>query len=193
MKEARKIIDACYERAVHDAPQTKKPIISAMIETTKITRDAEKLRQVIRNADEASIGGNDLSNEEAEVDRFDQKAKEGKFGVAFHPNFIASVQRISEIGREEGKPISMCGDCASQPELLPLWIAMDIKPVVLGDSVYEIRERARQLDRTECQELVQDLLELKSSRGIYNRIQAFEQEHFGDPDQTHEPDHQEPT
>ncbi len=192
MKDARKIIDACYDSVAKDAPHTKKPVISSMVETTKITRDTDKLRLVIRNSDEASIGGNDLSNEEAEVDRFDKHAKKGKFSPSFHPNFIAAVYKTAEIGREEGKPISMCGDCASNPELLPLWIAMDIKPVVLGDAVYEIRERARQLDRSECKELVDDLLEMKSSRGVYNKIQAFEQDHFGDPDISPEPDQQEP-
>ncbi len=172
------ILQSSIDDLKDEMPQVGRPSLCSMVETTALTHHKKKLKEVIKLSDEISIGGNDLSNEEANVDRYNASESKSKYAPIFHPNFIKAVNETGEICKKEDTACSMCGDCASDLDFLPLLIAMDIKPVVLGDMTYDIRERAKHLDRSECQELLADVLEMKSSKGVHDKLMAFSEKHF---------------
>lgn len=182
VKLARKIINDVFQDMKKDnhllsAP----PPLFSMVETQALTRDRKELERVIKISDGISIGGNDLSCELAGVERYGDSSKKGGVLPIYNPEFIRKLSDISELSMKHGKEVSMCGDCASDLDFVPVLVSMGIKPVVLGAMTYDIRDRIKEMDIPQTKEMVEGLKELKTSKAVHNRIAKFADEHFSVP------------
>ena len=70
-----------------------------------------------------SIGTNDLTGEVLGLDRRDPAAKPA---LAAHPRVLALIARIADAGRRAGIPVSVCGDSAADPLVLPLLLGLGV-------------------------------------------------------------------
>ncbi len=182
VKQVRKIVNDVFDEMKADnhllsAP----PPIFSMIETEHLTRNPKELEKVIKLSDGISIGGNDLSCELAGVERYGDSSKKGGVLPIYNPEFVQKLSDISELSMKHGKEVSMCGDCASDLDFVPVLVAMGIKPVVLGAMTYDIRDRIQEMNIPQTKEMVEGIKELKTSKGVYNRITKFADEHFSAP------------
>jgi phosphocarrier protein FPr/phosphocarrier protein len=69
-----------------------------------------------------SIGTNDLTGQVLGLDRRDPAAKPA---LAAHPRVLALIGQVAEAGRRAGIPVSVCGDSAADPLVLPLLMGLD--------------------------------------------------------------------
>jgi phosphoenolpyruvate-protein kinase (PTS system EI component) len=47
--------------------------------------------------------------------------------VAYHPAVLRALSRIAEAARRQNKPLSMCGDMAGDPRLLPFLLGIGLR------------------------------------------------------------------
>ena len=92
-----------------------------MIETPAAVLIADRLAEVSAFF---SIGTNDLTQYTMAVDRGNARLAD-RF-TPHHPSIVRQLQRVVEVGREAGLPVSVCGEMASEPLSAVLLIGLGI-------------------------------------------------------------------
>jgi phosphotransferase system, enzyme I, PtsP len=103
-------------------PHHAAPALGAMVEVPAVVEIAEELA---READFLSIGTNDFVQYLLGVDRMNEQ-------VAYayrpeHPSVLRSLKRITDAAGRAGKEISVCGEMAHDPDLLPFLLGIGIR------------------------------------------------------------------
>lgn len=95
-----------------------------------------QVSEILSQADFASIGSNDLTQYFFAVDR------NNELGASdFNPDqpvFWALLQSLVEAAQNSGKPLSLCGELASDPKFVPRLIAIGIKSVSVSPRAISI-------------------------------------------------------
>ena len=95
-----------------------------------------------------SIGTNDLTGQVLELDRRDPAAKPA---LAADPRVLALIARVAEAGRQAGISVSVCGDSAADPLVLPLLIGLGVNTLsVPAARVQRVRTWLAGLDTSAC-------------------------------------------
>jgi len=97
------------------------PAVGAMVELPAAVLVAHELA---READFLSIGTNDLVQYILAVDRTDDRVAD--WYVPWHPAVLRAVKMVADAAISAGRPLSVCGDMACDPVLLPVLIGMGI-------------------------------------------------------------------
>jgi phosphoenolpyruvate-protein kinase (PTS system EI component) len=99
-------------------------------------------------ADFFSIGTNDLTGQVLRIGRGDPAARPA---LAAHPQVLALVHRVTEAARRAGISVSVCGDAAADPLVLPLLIGLGVDTLsVPAARVAAVRAWIAQLDTAAC-------------------------------------------
>jgi len=95
-----------------------------------------------------SIGTNDLTGQVLGLDRRDPTAKPA---LAADPRVLALIARVAEAGRQAGISVSVCGDSAADPLVLPLLIGLGVTTLsVPAARVQRVRTWLAGLDTSAC-------------------------------------------
>jgi phosphoenolpyruvate-protein kinase (PTS system EI component) len=95
-----------------------------------------------------SIGTNDLTGQVLGLDRRDPAAKPA---LAADPRVLALIARVAEAGRQAGISVSVCGDSAADPLVLPLLIGLGVNTLsVPAARVQRVRTWLAGLDTSAC-------------------------------------------
>jgi signal transduction protein with GAF and PtsI domain len=77
------------------------------------------------------------------------------------------LKRLVDAAAFAGKPLSICGEIASDPQLLPLLIGLGFKDLSVDIRLLpQVEESAAGLDVAACKQLAQDCLKAKTSRDV---------------------------
>jgi phosphoenolpyruvate-protein kinase (PTS system EI component) len=118
-----------------------------------------------------SIGTNDLTGDVLGLGRRDQAAGPA---LAAHPRVLALVKRIAEAGQAAGITVSVCGDSAADPRVLPLLVGAGVATVsVPAASVGTIRSWIPKLNAAQCAELTQRALQASSAAEVWDLVPAL--------------------
>ena len=122
-----------------------------MIELPSAVEVAEELAT---EADFLCVGTNDLIQYILAVDRTNESIAD--YYVPHHPAVLRSLKRVAVAGQAHGTPVSLCGDMASDPAMIPFLIgigierlSMDIRRIPTVQQVVtgiDAAEAARQAD-----------------------------------------------
>jgi phosphoenolpyruvate-protein kinase (PTS system EI component) len=95
-----------------------------------------------------SIGTNDLTGQVLGLDRRDPAAKPA---LAADPRVLALIARVADAGRQAGIGVSVCGDSAADPLVLPLLIGLGVNTLsVPAARVQRVRTWLAGLDTSAC-------------------------------------------
>jgi phosphoenolpyruvate-protein kinase (PTS system EI component) len=115
-----------------------------------------------------SIGTNDLAGDVLGLDRSDQAAGPA---LAAHPRVLALIERVADAGRQAGIPVSVCGDSAADPLVLPLLIGAGVDTVsVPAARVQRVRSWLARLDTAACAELVTRALRAGTAEEVWGLV-----------------------
>ena len=121
------------------------PPIGAMIELPEAVDSADEL------AGEAgffSIGSNDLTSQILRLDRRDPAVSPA---LAAHPRVLQAIARTVSAAHRRGLKVSVCGDAAAHPLVIPLLIGLGCDVLSVAPAALdETRVRIRRLDAREC-------------------------------------------
>jgi phosphotransferase system enzyme I (PtsI) len=107
------------------------PPLGIMVETPAAAIAADLI-----DADFYSIGSNDLTQYVMAAAR-DSGGRVARLNDPAHPAVIRLIERVVAHGRARGKPVSLCGDMASDPALAPILLdaglrRISVAPASLG-------------------------------------------------------------
>lgn len=114
-----------------------------------------------------SIGTNDLIQYTCVADRMNNHV--GHLYSAYQPAVLRSIRMVVEAAHNKGISVSICGEAASDPYLLPLWIQLEIdKLSVTPSKILDMRYRLKQLKKEECDNL--DILSKTDKEAVQNYL-----------------------
>lgn len=131
---------------------------------------ALNLEALAREADFLSVGTNDLVQYLFAVDRSDASLM--KASHEWHPATLRLLERIAQGGQLAGRPVSVCGEMASRPKLLPLLLGLGFDSFSVAPSaVAEVRATLAALGAEACRGLVQKALQASTSSEVEHLLE----------------------
>ena len=110
--------------------------VGVMIEVPSAALTADLLA---READFFSIGTNDLIQYCLAVDRTDDRVSQ--LYQPLHPAILRTLRLIARVGRRRGIPVSLCGEMAADPALLPLLVGLGLTEFSMNASAIPLAKR----------------------------------------------------
>jgi phosphoenolpyruvate-protein kinase (PTS system EI component) len=118
-----------------------------------------------------SIGTNDLTGDVLGLGRRDQAAGPA---LAAHPRVLTLVKGVAEAGARSGITVSVCGDSAADPLVLPLLIGAGVTTVsVPAARVPTVRSWISRLSAAECAKLTARALLASSAAEVWDLVPAL--------------------
>ena len=143
------------------------PPLGIMVELESTAKNASVFASAV---DFFSIGTNDLTGDVLGLGRRDPEAGPG---LAAHPRVLALVKGVAKAGREAGITVSVCGDAAADPRVLPLLIGAGIKTVsVPAARVATVRSKISNLNFLSCKQLTERALLASSAAEVWDLVPA---------------------
>jgi phosphotransferase system enzyme I (PtsI) len=143
--------------------QPKTPVkLGVMIEvpSAALTMDG-----ILPEIDFVSIGTNDLIQYLLAVDRVNQEVA-GLYDP-YHPAVLRMINFIIQAARKKGKPVSICGEMASDPEMVPFLVGIGVDILSVSPRMFlRIKNTLRNLNFKDCSNLAQAAILLTSSGEI---------------------------
>jgi phosphoenolpyruvate-protein kinase (PTS system EI component) len=144
------------------------PPLGIMVELESTAKNAAVFASAV---DFFSIGTNDLTGDVLGLGRRDPDAGPG---LAAHPRVLALVKGIAKAGREAGISVSVCGDAAADPRVLPLLIGAGVKTVsVPAARVATVRSNISKLNFLSCKQLTERALLASSAAEVWDLVPAL--------------------
>jgi phosphoenolpyruvate-protein kinase (PTS system EI component)/YHS domain-containing protein len=133
-----------------------------MIEVPSAAWNCSELLEIV---DFASVGTNDLMQYFFAVGRDDAHISQSL--RAQDPVALRMLKRLVEAAASAGKPLSICGEIASDPQLLPLLIGLGFQDLSVDIRLLpQVEASAAGLDVAACEQLAQECLTAKTSREV---------------------------
>jgi phosphotransferase system enzyme I (PtsI) len=129
--QTREIFATCLAELKREGRKAAMPPLGIMVETPAAAIAIDQL-----DADFYSIGSNDLTQYVMAAAR-DASGAVAKLNDPRHPAVLRLIAQVVRHGRDSGKPVSLCGDMASDTQLLALLLEaglrkISVAPAALG-------------------------------------------------------------
>ena len=126
--EAREILRECAaELKEEDTAHIEDPSVGAMVELPSLI---EVINEISKEADFLCIGTNDLIQYLLGVDRTNSEISH--LYIAHHPSVFRVLNRIITSARKNDCDISICGEIAADPQMLPFLVGSGIRKISLN-------------------------------------------------------------
>jgi phosphotransferase system enzyme I (PtsI) len=164
VREAKSILErAKLDLASKNIPFYKNIQLGIMIETPASVLISAFLAN---EADFFSIGTNDLTQYTLAVDRGNPKVE--KLYSSFHPAVLRSVRMVIQAAKYAGIPVGMCGEAASDPLLIPLFLAFGLQEFSVNpSSVLAVRKEIASWSMAEAKSLALDAMNLATRDSVH--------------------------
>jgi phosphotransferase system enzyme I (PtsI) len=142
--------------------------VGAMIEipSAAITSDL-----LAREVDFFSIGTNDLIQYAIAVDRVNEKI--AYLYESTHPAVLRLVKNIIDNGHKAGIWVGMCGEMASEPELVPILVGLGLDELSMSALIVpEIKKVVRSITLEQAKEIAQKALSFYTPREVQDFAKA---------------------
>jgi len=136
--------------------------LGAMVE---VPSSAVMARELAREVDFFSIGTNDLIQYSLAVDRANEMVAD--LYRPSHPAILKLVQRIITAGEAEGIDVSMCGETAADPLMVPLLVGLGLKKFSMNpQAIPVVRNLVRHLSYRESAQIARQALMMTTAREV---------------------------
>ncbi|MGB2578510.1 phosphotransferase system enzyme I (PtsI) [Elusimicrobium simillimum] len=131
----------------------------------EVPSTALALDSILPEIDFVSIGTNDLIQYIIAVDRVNQEV--ASLYDPYHPGVIRIINHIIQTCAQKNKSVSICGEVASDPNMVPLLIGLGVNTLSTTPRMFlRIKNRLRTVSYDACANLAQAALLMDSSEEI---------------------------
>jgi phosphoenolpyruvate-protein phosphotransferase len=171
VRTAREILERVAKRLKRRgmAVPEKLPDLGAMIETPGAALAADA---IALEADFFAIGTNDLAMYTLAVDR--AEAEVAHLYDPLHPAVLRLMQFATEAALRLRMPVSVCGEMAGNPRLVPLLLGLGIRSLSMNASaVPRVKQAVRGLDIAACARLARRVMDQGDPAAIRELVDGF--------------------
>ena len=171
VKQAREILERMARRLRRRGERVpdKLPPLGAMIETPGAALAADA---IALEADFFAIGTNDLAMYTLAVDR--SEAEVAHLYDPLHPAVLRLVQFATEAALRLRMPVSICGEMAGNPKLIPLLLGLGIRTFSMNASaIPRVKQAVRALDISDCARFARRVMEQSDPARIFELVEGF--------------------
>jgi multiphosphoryl transfer protein len=144
------------------------PRLGIMVELAATAAAAETFAPAV---DFFSIGTNDLAGQVLGLDRRDPTARPA---LAADPRVLGLIAHVAEAGRRAGIGVSVCGDAAADPQVLPLLVGLGVDTLsVPAARVPRVNSWVASLDAAACAELAARALAAPTVDAVWKLVPAL--------------------
>ncbi len=161
--EARHLIEGCrYELGKRGISYREDIKLGCMMETPAAVMCA---RELAREVDFFSIGTNDLSQYIMCADRGNPSM--ARYVSMYQPAVIRAVKQICDAALDAGIPVTVCGEAASDPCMLPVFLGLGVRNLSVSPyKVADIKKAIRGLTMSSCRSLASLVIEAETVEKI---------------------------
>jgi phosphoenolpyruvate-protein kinase (PTS system EI component) len=143
------------------------PELGMMVEVASAAAAAEAFAP---GAGFFSIGTNDLTSEVLGLDRADPRMRPA---LAADPRVLALIAHVVTVAAPAGVSVSVCGDAAADPAVLPLLIGLGVRTFSAGAArLPQVRAWVAAADTAECAALAREVLQAAAAGQPQARVAA---------------------
>ena len=153
VRVARGLIEEAEQTLNAEGVQTSRVAIGAMIEVPSAALAADLLA---REVDFLAVGTNDLIQYTLAVDRTDERVS-GLYHP-LNPGVLRLLRAIRRAAAKEGRPVSVCGEMASDPAILAILIGLGLTEFSMTPrAIPAARQLVASVEASELRSLVRPL------------------------------------
>lgn len=162
------LIDQAYEKVLNEDASACKPPIGIMIEVPSAIYQAHALA---KRVDFLSVGSNDLTQYMLAVDRNNPRV--ANLYDPFQPSVLQALIKVVEAAKLAQKPVSICGEMASDPLAIPLLLAMGFDALSMNSfSILRIKSVIRNISFEQTKNLLKEVLKLDTAKAIRDYLKT---------------------
>ncbi len=175
VRRAKEVVEAVKEELRTEGIAFDEQVpVGIMIEVPSAAVMADVL---IEEVDFFSIGTNDLTQYTLAADRMNEKL--GELYSTFDPAVIRLIAKVIQAGNKAGKMVGMCGEAASDPRLIPLWLGLGMDEFSVSPSkILETRYNLRKLNQSQLETVVEKVLSSKSKDEVKEILEVVYKEAY---------------
>jgi phosphotransferase system enzyme I (PtsP) len=168
--EARQIVYDCIRDLEKEKlPHHGNPETGMMIEIPSIL---ETIEAYVDEADFFSIGTNDFIQYMLAVDRRNKKV--AGYYRAYHPSVLRALARIVSAINTAGKPVSVCGEMAHEPEYIPFLLGIGVRSLSIDPQFMpDVQKQVKSLKMTDLEKFSERILGENSVSGVKRVLDEF--------------------
>jgi phosphotransferase system enzyme I (PtsP) len=145
------------------------PPVGIMVE---IPSTVFQIEAFLAESDFVCLGTNDLIQYLFAVDRGNERVAASHH--PFHPAFLFALKRVSDAARLVGKPVTVCGEMAGDPNAIPLLLGLGLTSLSIAPGSADIvRDALSHLSLKECEALVGRVLALPTEDEVRHAVEGF--------------------
>jgi len=165
--ETFQLIDQAYEELSDDGFRLSYPRVGVMVE---VPSAVYLVPELARRVDFLSVGTNDLIQYLLAVDR--NNARVADLYDMLHPSVLRALELIQKGAREAGKPVSICGEMAADPEAVILLLGMDYDSLSVSiAAIPRIKWVIRSIEHARARDLYLQVMEIEDPGEIRALLQ----------------------
>ena len=174
LRHAKAVLDECRNEV--GEKKSGKMEVGAMIEIPSAAISADALA---REVDFFSIGTNDLIQYTIAVDRVNERI--AHLYEPTHPAVLRLLKMIADAAHANDIWVGVCGEMARDVATIPILVGLGMDELSVGaTSVPRVKMAVRSLAMPECQQLVNEVLQLQTSSEILARCLELATKRYGD-------------
>lgn len=165
--EALHLIYRAHAEVREEGFEVEMPEVGVMIE---VPAAVYQIKELAQRVDFLSVGSNDLTQYLLAVDRNNPRVA-GLY-QAFHPAVLTALKQIADGAREQGTPVSVCGELAGNPLGAVLLMAMGYDLLSMNaTNLPKVKSVIRGISQQWAQELLAEVMQMDSAPIIVATIQ----------------------
>lgn len=170
LSKTKQIVEECKKELQEKNIKFKKDIkLGIMIEIPSTAIMAE---QFAKECDFFSIGTNDLIQYTVAVERGNEKIS--NLYSKYNPAVIRLIKMAIDGAHKEGIFCGMCGEVAGDSKFIPILIGMGLDEFSMNSNkILQARKVITNLEKKQCEELVENIIKLDSSNKIKEELENF--------------------
>jgi phosphoenolpyruvate-protein kinase (PTS system EI component) len=143
------------------------PELGMMVEVAATAAAADAFTAA---ADFFSIGTNDLTSQVLGIDRADPRMRPA---LAADPRVLALIARVVKAADAAGVTVSVCGDAAADPAVLPLLIGLGVRTLSVGPArLTQVAQQVTDADATACAAVAAQALQAATVEQVQGQAAA---------------------
>ena len=170
LRLAKSILLECEKELDNENVKYNKEIkVGMMIE---IPASAVMAESFAKECDFFSIGTNDLIQYTVAAERGNSKI--ANLYTKNHPAVIKLIKNTIDAAHKNGIFCGMCGEAASNFQYIPLLIGMGLNEFSMNSSsVLQAKKTITELNKRDCEKLVEDVLQFSSDKEVETKLKEF--------------------